>query len=295
MNLEDFDIKSVNKDELQFELVDKWIFSKLNKTIIDVNKKLENFVLDEAAKSVYEFLRGDFCDWYVEMAKPRLYGNEDEKIKKTAQYVLWTILENGLRLLHPFMPYLTEEIWQKLGVEGETIMLQPFPILDEANLDDATEKKMEYLQGVISAIRNIRAEMNLSPAKEVNAVIRSKDQEELQTIEVNKNFLMKLAKLENVEYGDNLKKPSGAGFRVAENSEVYIPLEGLLDIEAECKKIKDQIGKLEKELQKVNGKLSSEKFISKAPAHIVEREKKIQKEYMDKLEKLQDNLKAFSK
>jgi valyl-tRNA synthetase len=106
---------------------------------------------------------------------------------------------------------------------------------------------------------------------------------------------MKLAKLENVEYADNLEKPSGAGFRVAYNSEVYIPLEGLLDIEAELKKIKDQIQKLEKELQKVNGKLGSEKFISKAPEHIVEREKKIQKEYLDKLEKLQDNLKAFSK
>ncbi len=295
MNLEDFDIKSVNKDDLEFELVDEWIFSKLNKTIIEVNKKLDSFVLDEAAKSVYEFLRGDFCDWYVEMAKPRLYGNEDVKTKKTAQYMLWTILESGLRMLHPFMPYLTEEIWQKLGVEADTIMLRPFPILEESKIDDAVEKKMEYLKGLISAVRNIRAEMNISPAKKVNAIIRTKEQDELSTIEGNKNFLSKLANLESVSYGSDIEKPSSAGFRVVDSSEIYIPLEGLLDMEAEVKKIKDQIEKIDKELQKVNRKLNDEKFMSKAPDHIVDREKKIQKEYTDKLEKLQENLKAFSK
>ncbi len=294
MNLEDFDIKSVDKNELELELVDKWIFSRLNKTIVDVNKKLESFTLDEAAKSAYEFLRGDFCDWYVEMAKPRLYGNEDAKTKKTVQYVLWTILESGLRLLHPFMPYITEEIWQKLGSGEETIMLRAFPELDENSLDDESEKNMEYLKGVISAIRNIRAEMNISPAKTVNAIIKTSNADELDTISANKNFLMKLAKLDSLEYGADLEKPGSAGFRVAGNSEVYIPLEGLLDMEAESKKIKVQIEKIEKELQKVNGKLNNEKFVSKAPEHIIEREKKIQKEYMDKLEKLQDNLKAFS-
>ena len=295
MNLEDFDIKSVDKNELELELVDKWIFSRLNKTIVDVNKKLESFTLDEAAKSAYEFLRGDFCDWYVEMAKPRLYGNEDAKTKKTVQYVLWTILESGLRLLHPFMPYITEEIWQKLGSGEETIMLRAFPELDENSLDDESEKNMEYLKGVISAIRNIRAEMNISPAKTVKSIIKTSNADELDTISANKNFLMKLAKLDSLEYGADLEKPESAGFRVAGNSEVYIPLEGLLDMEAESKKIKVQIEKIEKELQKVNGKLNNEKFVSKAPEHIIEREKKIQKEYMDKLEKLQDNLKAFSK
>ena len=153
---------------------------------------------------------------------------------------------------------------------------------------------MEYLKGLITAVRNIRAEMGISPAKKVNSIIRTKEQDELSTVENNKNFLSKLANLESVSYGSDVEKPSSAGFRVVDSSEIYIPLEGLLDMEAEVKKIKDQIEKIDKELQKVNRKLNDEKFMSKAPDHIVDREKKIQKEYMDKLEKLQEHLAAFS-
>ena len=292
MNLEDFDINSVNKDELELELVDKWIFSKLNKASKKVNENLESFTLDEAAKGAYEFLRGDFCDWYVELAKTRLYNSEDETSKKTAQYVLWTVLEEGLRLLHPFMPFISEEIWQKLGAKGETIMLEDFPTCDETLVDEETEASFEYLQSVVSALRNIRAEINISPAKEVKAILRTSNESELKTLENNKIFLTKLAKLETLEFGD-VEKPTGAGFRVVNESELYVPLAGLLDPEVEIKKIEAQMVKVEKDLAKVNGKLSNEKFTSKAPAHILERERKIQKEHQDKLDKLTENLKAF--
>ena len=293
MNLEGFDIKSVEKNELKLELVDKWIFSKFNKTAKDVAAKLDKNTLDEAAKSVYEFLRGDFCDWYVEMAKVRLYNAEDEVSKKTAQYVLWTILESSLRLLHPFMPFLTEEIWQKLGADGKTIMLESFPLCKEELVDEEAEKAFEYIQTVISSVRNIRAEIGISPAKPVNMIVRTSDALELKALEDNRGFLLNLAKLETLEVGENLEKPKQAGFRVAKNSELYVPLTGLLDSEAEIKKINVQMEKIQKDLDKVTAKLSNEKFTSKAPAQIIEREKRIQKEYQDKIDKLQENLKNF--
>lgn len=293
MNLQDFDKTSVNTDELKYELVDKWIYSRLNETVIDVNAKLDKFYLDEAAKSIYEFLRGDFCDWYVEIAKTRLYNSEDATAKTTAQYVLWDILEKGMRLLHPFMPFITEEIWQKLGSEGETIMLKEFPVVNEAEISKEIEANFKYIQELISSIRNIRAEMNISPAKEIKAILKSADANELKVLEDNKAFIVGLAKLEAMEFGADIEKPQGAGFRVAINTEVYVPLAGLLDAEAEIKKIEAQMSKLEKELAKVNGKLNNEKFTSKAPAHIIDREKKIQKEYQDKLDKLKENLAAF--
>ncbi|ADO82367.1 valine--tRNA ligase [Ilyobacter polytropus] len=293
MNLEGFDIKSVGKNELKLELVDKWIFSKFNKTAKDVAAKLDKNTLDEAAKSVYEFLRGDFCDWYVEMAKVRLYNAEDEVSKKTAQYVLWTILESSLRLLHPFMPFLTEEIWQKLGAEGKTIMLESFPLCQEELVDEDAEKAFEYIQTVISSVRNIRAEIGISPAKPVNMIVRTSDALELKALQDNRGFLLNLAKLETLEVGENLEKPKQAGFRVAKNSELYVPLTGLLDSEAEIKKINVQMEKIQKDLDKVTAKLSNEKFTSKAPAQIIEREKRIQKEYQDKIDKLQENLKNF--
>jgi valyl-tRNA synthetase len=293
MNLEDFDIKTVNKDDLKLELVDHWIFSKFNRTAKDIAVKLDKNNLDEAAKSIYEFLRGDFCDWYVEMAKVRLYNSEDEVSKKTAQYVLWTILESSLRLLHPFMPFITEEIWQKLGADGETIMLQEFPVCEENKVNEEVEKAFEYIQTVISSVRNIRAEMGISPAKAVKTIIRTSDNLELKALKNNRAFLVNLANLETLEVGESLEKPKLSGFRVAKNSELYVLLAGLLDVEAEVEKINVQIEKIQKDLDRVTAKLSNEKFVSKAPEQIIQREQRIQKEYQDKIDKLKENLKNF--
>jgi valyl-tRNA synthetase len=295
MNLEGFDVKSVNKDELKFELVDEWIFSRLNETTKEVHDCLDKFLLDDAAKAVYEFLRGDFCDWYVELAKVRLYNNEEsgKESKTTAQYVLWTVLEAGLKLLHPFMPFITEEIWQKIKVEGETIMLSQFPVVDEAQINPEVVNSFKYIQGVISSLRNIKAEMGISPAKEVKVVIKTSDENELKTLEDNYLFITKLAKIEEMTYGKDVTKPEQSGFRVTGNSEVYMILTGLLNVEAEIKKITEQIEKVQKDLDKVNAKLADERFTSKAPAHILEREKRIQKEYQDKMDKLTENLKNF--
>lgn len=295
MNLEGFDIKSVNKDELNYELVDKWILSRLNKTTLEVENKLASYTLDEAAKSVYEFLRGDFCDWYVEIAKTRLYNSDDEAAKTTAQYVLWNVLENGLKLLHPFMPFLTEEIWQKLGAEGNSIMVSEFPSYDESKVDDKSENSFIYLQSVVSSIRNIRAEVNISPAKPINVLVKTNNEDEIDTLNSNNKFLKSLAKIEELKFGKEIEKPATSGFRVAHNSEIFVPLEGLLDVEAEIEKIEKSLDKLNNEIARVNGKLNNEKFVSKAPEHILEREKRIQKELQDKIDKLNENLSELKK
>lgn len=293
MNLDGFDVTKVDKSRLKYELVDKWIFSRLNETAKSVAENLDKFLLDEAAKSVYEFLRGDFCDWYVEMAKIRLYNSEDADSKLTAQYVLWTVLEAGMRLLHPFMPYITEEIWQTIKAEGETVMLAQYPVADEKLIDKDVEKSFEYIKELISSLRNIRAEAGISPAKPAKVVIKSSDESELNTIKENYFFITKLGNLESIEYGKNMEKPAQSGFRVTGNSEVYMILKGLLDIEAEVKKLQAQLDKVAVELEKMNAKLSNEKFTSKAPAHILERDRRIQKEYQDKFDKLSENIKEL--
>lgn len=295
MNLEGFDVKSVNKEELKLELVDKWIFSRMNETSKEVADYIDKFQLDDAAKAVYEFLRGDFCDWYVELAKVRLYNDDEagKASKTTAQHVLWTVLEAGLRMLHPFMPFITEEIWQKIKVEGDSIMIQQYPVANESLINRDIENSFEYIKDVISSLRNIKAEMGISPAKEVKVVIKTSDEMELKTLEDNYIFITKLAKIEELKYGKDMEKPEQSGFRVAGNSEVYMILTGLLNAEVEIKKIQEQIEKVQKDLDKVNAKLSDERFTSKAPAHILERERRIQKEHQDKMDKLTENLKNF--
>ena len=290
MNLEGFDAKKVNKTDLDFELVDQWIYSRLHETIDQVNKNLDTYTLDEAAKAVYEFIRGDFCDWYVEMAKVRLYANKDLRSKTTAQRVLRDVLENALKLLHPFMPFITEELWQHIKLEGETIMLADFPKADQTLISSEVDDAMSYIQEVITALRNIRAEAGVAPSKEVSALIKTASESELSILSENKAFLMKLAKLSSLEFGKELQKPDLSGFRVVGHSEIIVPLLGLLDIEAESKKILDQIAKLEQGLANTNSKLSNETFVSKAPAAVIEREKANLADYQQKIEKLQANL-----
>ena len=290
MNLEGFDAKKVNKSDLDFELVDHWIYSRLHETIDQVNKNLDTYTLDEAAKAVYEFIRGDFCDWYVEMAKVRLYANDDLRSKITAQRVLRDVLESALKLLHPFMPFITEELWQHIKLEGETIMLADFPKAEQNLISSEVDNAMTYIQEVITALRNIRAEAGVAPSKEVSALIKTASESELSILSDNKAFLMKLAKLSSLEFGKELQKPDLSGFRVVGSSEIIVPLLGLLDIEAESKKIFDQIAKLEQGLANTNAKLSNETFVSKAPAAVIEREKANLADYQQKIEKLQANL-----
>lgn len=293
MNLEGFDPKKIEKSDLNFELVDRWIYSRLHTTIQQAVEKLETYTLDEAAKLIYEFIRGDFCDWYLEMAKVRLYGNTDQQSKNTAQWVLWDVLKQSLQLLHPFMPFITEELWQQLWTGEETIMLSRYPIADPSQVSQSDEQAMNYIQEVITSLRNIRAEANIAPGIEIDGLVRTENSLELEILTANKAFLMKLAKLKSLEFGKEIQKPDLSGFRVVGSSEIIVPLLDFLDVEAEKKKLQDQISKLEQGISSCERKLNDPAFMGKAPDHIIQRERDNLAEYQQKVAKLQENIKLL--
>ncbi len=292
-NLEGFK-EDISIMDLDFKLEDQWILSKLQLTAKKFNEEMEEYNIDTCAKLSYEFFRNDFCDWYLEIAKTRIYGIDvNDADRQTAQWVLKHILDNGLRLLHPFMPYITEEVWQNIKPYGESIMLIDFPREDKALINKQSLNDFDYLKDVVSAIRNIRAENNISPAKKISIIIDTEDNNEKDILLNNPKILDKLANVESTEILKELPKMSG--FRVVGNTKIYVSLEGLIDIEKEIEKLNKEIEKVKKELERTTNKLSNPQFVEKAPAAVLEKEKAIEAELLSKLQKLQDNIDVFKK
>lgn len=288
-NLEDFDANAVI-DENEFKLEDRWILSKLQTASRQINEYMDKYELDSAAKVAYEFFRGNFCDWYVEIAKTRVYGREGSD-KTVAQYVLKTVLDKGLRMLHPFMPFITEEIWQKLGLDEETIMLSEFPTENKKYVDLAAEKEFDYLKEIVNAIRNIRGEANVSPAKKIEVIFKIVNDGEKEILEHNAKILDKLANVEKYEF--NKEIPALVGFKLVETTEIYVPLADLIDKEKEIAKLEKDIQKIQKELDRVLGKLSNEKFLSKAPKEVIDKENGIKEELENKIAKFKESIKLY--
>ena len=288
-NLEDFDANAVI-DEKEFKLEDRWILSKLQTASRQINEYMDKYELDSAAKVAYEFFRGNFCDWYVEIAKTRVYGQEGSD-KTVAQYVLKTVLDKGLRMLHPFMPFITEEIWQKLGLDEETIMLSEFPTENKKYVDLAAEKEFDYLKEIVNAIRNIRGEANVSPAKKIEVIFKIVNDGEKEILEHNAKILDKLANIEKYEF--NTEIPALVGFKLVETTEIYVPLADLIDKEKEIAKLEKDIQKTQKELDRVLGKLSNEKFLSKAPKEVIDKENGIKEELENKIAKFKESIKLY--
>jgi len=288
-NLEDFDVNAVI-DEKEFKLEDRWILSKLQTASRQINEYMDKYELDSAAKVAYEFFRGNFCDWYVEIAKTRVYGQEGSD-KTVAQYVLKTVLDKGLRMLHPFMPFITEEIWQKLGLDEETIMLSEFPTENKKYVDLAAEKEFDYLKEIVNAIRNIRGEANVSPAKKIEVIFKIVNDGEKEILEHNAKILDKLANVEKYEF--NTEIPALVGFKLVETTEIYVPLADLIDKEKEIAKLEKDIQKTQKELDRVLGKLSNEKFLSKAPKEVIDKENGIKEELENKIAKFKESIKLY--
>ena len=288
-NLEDFD-KNAVIDEKEFKLEDRWILSKLQTASRQINEYMDKYELDSAAKVAYEFFRGNFCDWYVEIAKTRVYGQEGSD-KTVAQYVLKTVLDKGLRMLHPFMPFITEEIWQKLGLDEKTIMLSEFPTENKKYVDLAAEKEFDYLKEIVNAIRNIRGEANVSPAKKIEVIFKIVNDGEKEILEHNAKILDKLANVEKYEF--NKEIPALVGFKLVETTEIYVPLADLIDKEKEIAKLEKDIQKTQKELDRVLGKLSNEKFLSKAPKEVIDKENGIKEELENKIAKFKESIKLY--
>ncbi|GLI34511.1 valine--tRNA ligase [Desulforhabdus amnigena] len=268
-------------------LVHRWILSRLQRVINEVDASIENYHFNQYAQSLYQFIWHEYCDWYLEMIKPDFYG-EDPSVKALAQSVAARVLEQILVLLHPVMPFVTEEIWQKLPQTTGTIMKASFPQFEAERLDAEAEEQMDIIMNVVNGIRNIRGEMNVAPATRVEVVCLCERDFEKDLLLRHSGTVSDLARLSRLEVGRSgeVKKPRLAAGMVAKHVEVYVVLKDILDFESESKRLQKEISKLEKELGITQKKLSNEDFLQKAPEDVIEKEREKGARLGEKMEKL---------
>ena len=283
-------------DSKNLSISDRWIISRFERAIKQVDLAMESYRFDLASQQLYEFIWNEYCDWYVELSKPTLW--DEEKNPENAQatrFVLIFILEKTLRLLHPFMPFITEEVWQKIAplisINGQSIMMESYPTYDRENIDEEAEEHIEWLKGVILSIRNIRGEMDISPAKSINILLRNGSPTDKERMEIHKPYLQKLAKLKDISWlEDGHEAPVSATQRFDE-LEILVPLEGLIDVDAERSRLKKEINKLLSGLKAVETKLNNKKFVNNAPSSIVTKEREKKNQISATLESFETQLK----
>ncbi len=279
--------------ELQLSLADRWIISRLQETEQQFSKAVDEFRLDLASQALYEFVWNEYCDWYLELSKPVLWDeNASEAQLRGSRQTLVRVLETILRLAHPLMPYITEEIWQRVktlaGKEGESLMLQPFPQADSNLLDATATADIEWLKGVIVGVRNIRGEIKLSPARHIPVLFRNGSEDDQRRLRENSTFLLKLANLESARWlAADEEAPMSATALVAD-TEVLVPMAGLIDKAAELARLGKELDKLGKEVARLDGKLNNPRFVDKAPAEVVAKERSKLDEAISARQKLQE-------
>ena len=277
MQCEDKDT-GVNGEPVELTLADRWIISQLQRTEAEVTRQLDQFRFDLASNALYEFIWNQYCDWYLELSKPVLWDeNAPAERQRGTRRTLVRVLETALRLAHPFMPFITEEIWQRIapmaGKSGPTIMLQPWPEADNSRIDAGAEGDAEWLKSLILGVRNIRGEMNVAPGKELEVMLRKASDEDIRRLTENEAFLKKLAKLSSVQVlAENEEAPLAATALVGE-LEVLVPMAGLIDKTAELARLDKEIGRLDGEVKRIGGKLSNAGFVDKAPAAVIDKER----------------------
>lgn len=285
MNLEGF---TVNDIDLSGPLgtTDKWILTRLNETVTDVTRLLDQYEFGESGRALYNFIWDDLCDWYIEMAKPHLYG-DDPQAKKTTQSVLCYVLDKTLRLLHPFMPFITEEIWQHLPHQGTSITVAVWPKVNEQHHYPESVKQMALLMDVIRNVRNIRAEMNVPLSKKIELMIKPTGEETLELLQKGEEYIRRFCNPEKLEISLSPAVPEKVVSAVVTGAEIYLPLAGLIDLDKEIARLEKEAENLSKEVERVAKKLSNEGFVAKAPAHVVEEEKVKGRDYEEKLKVIQ--------
>ena len=286
MNAEDFDTSFVPAEE-DLTLADKWIITRFNETIEKVTKNLDSFELGEAASAIYSFAWNNYCDWYIELTKTRVY-NQEGRDKKTAQYLLVHILKGMMEALHPFMPFVTEEIWQHLPAEkGETIMLATWPTPLTMGVDVDAVAEMELMMDSIKAIRNMRAEMNVPLGKKSEVIVIPADDKVRAIVEHSENYFMTLGSAEKLTIlPSDAAKPENATVAVVNGLEIYLLLKDLIDADKERARIDKERAQLDKEIARLAGKLSNEGFLAKAPKDVVEKEQEKLAGYEEKKQAL---------
>jgi valyl-tRNA synthetase len=275
-------------------LPDRWILSRLRDVTQKTAEAIDSYRFNDAASAVYNFVWHEFCDWYLEAIKPALYEKEGPEKRATALSVLWRVMHDTLILLHPFMPFITEEIWHTLpGTQG-SIMKAVFPAdqKDDAAVtaEDQAEADMDLLIKLISAIRNIRGEMNISPSKTLAAVVQAHDAKVDDLIEAHQDMIINLARLHAFEVNQSAARPKSSATAVVGAATVFVPLEGIIDFGLEARRLDKELNKLAKELTAVSKKLANRNFLDKAPQDVVEKVKVKHNRLQEKQQKLEDHL-----
>ncbi len=295
MNCENEDCGITSESVVELSLADRWITGRVQETAADVARAVENYRFDIASSALYEFIWNEYCDWYLELSKPVLWDDDaSEAAKRGTRQTLIRVLETWLRLLHPMMPFITEEIWQTVGPlagkSGPTIMLQPYPLADESEIDSLAGADIEWLKAVIVGIRNIRGEMNIPPGKALTVLLRNGSEDDQRRLTQNSQYLRKLAKLAEITWLPEGTEAPMAATALAGELEILVPIAGLIDKDAEITRLDREIGKLDNDLTRLRGKLSNAAFVDKAPAAVVNKEKEKLQAQEQALETLQEQL-----
>jgi valyl-tRNA synthetase len=293
MNLDDglpANLDDLSSDKL--DATDRWILSQLNSTIEETNTAYTKYKLNEAIKRAYDFTRADFCDWYIEFAKTRFYGDNLED-RKTAQTVSVYVIRKILKLLHPYCPFITEELWDSFKNSDDALLISSrWPEVESTRIDRDIENEIQILMDVITAVRNIRATLNISPGKEASLTIRG-DEKKCNILHSNENYLQRLAKLEKIQMGEKEKKPPQSATAVIKGLELFVPLAGLIDINKEINRLEKQIQDISGRLSAVNRKLENKNFVYRAPKNVIRHQRQKQQNYKADLIKLQQNLESL--
>lgn len=284
MNLQDLDPTKLSLDDKKLSLFDRWILSRLSKVTRAVKSDLDDYRFDEAANAIYHFLWDELCDWYIELVKPTLYKSDDQDARLAAQLTLRLVLDGALRLLHPFMPFLTEELWQKLPGTFGSIMKADFILVDDRDDEDA-ELEMKFLMELVSTVRAVRAELGLAPGVKFDVAIKTAEHK-LELVKRYAQQIIVLARLGSLEAEESISKPKGAITRKIEGAEIYIPIVGLLDVSSRIQKWKSELEQAKEQLALIESKLANERFLSNAPESEIIRVRRQKAETLTRLEKL---------
>ena len=275
-------------------LADKWILTRLNQTIGKVTELFEKFGFGEAGRLLYRFIWDDFCDWYIEMSKETLAG-DDEAAKLTTRSILVYVLDNTLRLLHPIMPFVTEEIWQSVPHVGESLVVATYPTVHPEQMDEKAAEEMEFLMDFIRSVRTVRNEMNTPLSKPINIIAKVSDAAHYAILKENESYIARFSNPEEFVYGEDVEAPSDAVTSVITGAEIYLPLAGLINIEDEIARLEKEAEKLQQEVDRVEKKLSNEKFVAKAPAAVVEAERAKGADYQAQREAVLERIATLKK
>ena len=275
-------------------LADKWILTRLNQTIGKVTELFEKFEFGEAGRLLYRFIWDDFCDWYIEMSKETLAG-DDEAAKLTTRSILVYVLDNTLRLLHPIMPFVTEEIWQSVPHVGESLVVATYPTVHPEQMDEKAAEEMEFLMDFIRSVRTVRNEMNTPLSKPINIIAKVSDAAHYAILKENESYIARFSNPEEFVYGEDVEAPSDAVTSVITGAEIYLPLAGLINIEDEIARLEKEAEKLQQEVDRVEKKLSNEKFVAKAPEAVVEVERAKGADYQAQREAVLERIATLKK